>query len=128
MEPISCAAQSVRGESLVQEFTGIVVRVGGNVMIASQNGPTDSPHDTPVTTRRRLFEFVTRAAAGFIVLGLGIPIIAYVISPALKRRAHSWVDIASVEALPAAEPTQLDCVMRIQDGYLSTTAHKAVWA
>jgi len=81
-----------------------------------------------MTTRRQFFELVTQAAAGLIALGLAIPLIGYVISPALKRRTQSWIDIASVDELPAGEPKQLDCVMTVQDGYLSTTAHKAVWA
>src|SRR5215831_15982142 len=36
---------------------------------------------TPVGTRRRFFQWVTRAAAGFIGLALAVPIIGYVISP-----------------------------------------------
>ena len=83
---------------------------------------------TPVGTRRRFFQWVTRAAAGFIGLALAVPIIGYVISPALKRRAQSWVDVAAMDELPVGEPKQLEYVATIQDGYLQTKSQKAVWA
>ena len=87
-----------------------------------------SGFSTPVGTRRRFFQWVTRAAAGFIGLSLAVPLVGYVISPALKRRVQSWVDVASVDELSVGEPKQLDYVATIHDGYLETKAHKAVWA
>lgn len=83
---------------------------------------------TPVGTRRTFFKWVTRAAAGLIGLGLAIPLVGYVISPALKRREQPWVDVGSVDDLAIAEPKQLDHVMAIRDGWLETRSHKAVWA
>jgi quinol---cytochrome c reductase iron-sulfur subunit, bacillus type len=87
-----------------------------------------SGFSTPVGTRRRFFQWVTRAAAGLIGLGLAVPLVGYVISPALKRRAQSWVDVAAMEELPVGEPKQLSYVATVQDGYLETTTHKAIWA
>ena len=58
----------------------------------------------PVATRRQCFEWVTRAAAGLSGLGLAVPLVGYVITLALKRRAQSWVDIAAVENLPVYAP------------------------
>jgi menaquinol-cytochrome c reductase iron-sulfur subunit len=97
-------------------------------MISSQNERTPTTSDTSLTTRRRFFELVIRTAAGLIGLGLAVPLVGYVMSPAMKRRAQSWVDIASVDTLTVGEPRQLDCIMAVHDGYLSTNAHKAVWA
>lgn len=87
-----------------------------------------STDDTSESTRRHLFVLITRVAAGLVSLGLTIPAIGYLVSPAMKRRAQSWMDIASVDNLSVGEPSQLDCVMTVQDGYVSTTAHRAVWA
>jgi menaquinol-cytochrome c reductase iron-sulfur subunit len=96
-----------------------------------------SPHDsgagspaceTPVGTRRRFFVTVTRMAAGLIGLGLAVPLFGYVVSPALKRRVQSWVDVVGADKLSAGEPMQLECVLTIKDGYIETTSHKAVWA
>ena len=99
-------------------------------MISSADpGPRPAPgFHTPVGTRRRFFLWVTRAAAGVIGLGLAVPLIGYVISPAFKRRVQSWVDVAGVDELSAGEPKQFDYVVAVQDGYLETTTHKAVWA
>src|SRR5512134_28855 len=83
---------------------------------------------TPVGSRRTFFRWVTIAAAGFIGAGLSIPLMGYVISPALKRRERPWVDVGGVDDLAAGEPTQLDHVTTIQDGYLESRSQKAVWA
>ena len=83
---------------------------------------------TPVGSRRTFFRWVTIAAAGLIGAGLSIPLMGYVISPALKRRERPWVDVGKVDDLPAGEPTQLDHVTTIQDGYLESRSQKAVWA
>src|SRR5215472_7647746 len=83
---------------------------------------------TPVGTRRRFFQWVTRAAAGFIGLSLTVPIIGYVISPALKRRVQSWVDVAAVKESRISEPKQREYVATVKDGYLRTKSKKAVLA
>jgi len=83
---------------------------------------------TPVGTRRRLFKWMTAAAMSLVGFGLGIPLVGYVISPALKRREQSWVEIGKLEDLPVLEPKQLTYVAAVRDGYMETSAHKAVWA
>jgi menaquinol-cytochrome c reductase iron-sulfur subunit len=71
---------------------------------------------------------VTRAAAGLIGLGLAIPLAEYVISPALRRRAQSWVEVGDLDALPEGEPSQLEYVTVTRDGYMEAKSQKAVWA
>lgn len=98
-------------------------------MSASPNaGHSPSCCDAPAGTRRRFFVTVTRMAAGLIGLGLAVPLVGYVISPALKRRVQSWVDVAGADKLSPGEPMQLECVLTIKDGYIETTSHKAIWA
>ena len=87
-----------------------------------------SGFSTPVGTRRRFFQWMTSAAAGFIGLSLAIPLVGYVISPTFRRRAQSWVDVAAVNDLSIGTPKQLDYVATVQDGYLETKMQKAVWA
>ena len=79
-------------------------------------------------SRRRFFEWVIRAAAGFIGISLAIPLVGYVVSPALKRRDKTWVEVGGVDDLSAGVPKPLDYVATIRDGYIETTMHKAVWA
>lgn len=78
--------------------------------------------------RRRFFQLVIEASAGLIGLSLAVPLVGYLISPAFKRRAQQWVDVASAGELPAGVPKQLEYVATIQDGYLETKTQKAVWA
>ncbi|MDP1768926.1 MAG: ubiquinol-cytochrome c reductase iron-sulfur subunit [Nitrospirota bacterium] len=83
---------------------------------------------TPVGSRRRFFAWVTRVASGLIGLGLAIPLVGYVVSPALKRRAQSWVEVGRLDTLPEGEPTQLEYVTIARDGYMEAKTQKAVWA
>ncbi|HEY6084555.1 MAG TPA: hypothetical protein VIU63_04125, partial [Nitrospira sp.] len=67
-----------------------------------------------VGTRRRFFEWVTATAAGVIGLSLAVPLVGYVIFPALRRRTQSWVDVAAVDELSVGKPKQLDYVATIK--------------
>lgn len=90
--------------------------------------PAEGGDHTPVGSRRRFFCWVTRVAAGLVGLGLAIPLAGYVISPALKRRAQSWVEVGQLDTLQEGEPTQLDYVTIARDGYMEAKTQKAVWA
>ena len=83
---------------------------------------------TPVSSRRKFFRWATRLAAALIGTSLAVPLIGYVISPALKRRGQSWVEVGGVADLAVGEPRQLDYMQAVQDGWLTTKFHKAVWA
>ena len=95
---------------------------------------SSNPHSSasvsmnPDGTRRRFFELVIKASAGLIGLSLAVPLVGYLISPALKRRKQQWVDVASAAELPSGIPTQLEYVATVQDGYLESKTQKAVWA
>lgn len=74
------------------------------------------------------FHWVTLAAAGFVGMGLAVPLLGSLISPALSRRKRDWVDVGGVAELPLGRPTQLDHVTTLRDGWMETKAQKAVWA
>ncbi len=79
-------------------------------------------------TRRSFFGWISAAAATLIGLGLAVPLIGYVVSPALKRREESWTDVGAVAAMPEREPVQLEYVKTTRDGYMESRVRKAVWA
>ena len=83
---------------------------------------------TPEGSRRRFFQWVTRAVMGVIGVGLAVPLVGYLISPALKRREKTWVDVGGVNEVPVGEPAQLEYIATIRDGYVETKTHKAIWA
>ncbi len=97
----------------------------------SEVEPTDSLSSglsTPVGSRRNFFQWMIGLASGLIGAGLAIPLIGYVISPALKRRERLWIDVGSVDELRVGEPKQLDHVTTIRDGWMESKSQKAVWA
>lgn len=95
-----------------------------------QDGPNEPGVEiyTPTGTRRNFFRYVTGGIAAFIGLGLAVPLAAYFISPALKRRNPSWVSVGKVHDLPVGIPQTLDYSMTVKDGWMERKAVKAVWA
>jgi len=89
------------------------------------SSPSDSP---PNGSRRSFFGWVIMAIAGAIGISVGVPLIGYVSSPALKRRETSWVEVGPTDALPVGEPEELEYTVTVKDGWRSVTAKKAIWA
>jgi menaquinol-cytochrome c reductase iron-sulfur subunit len=83
---------------------------------------------SPIGTRRTFFQWVIAAAAGLIGFGLAVPLAGYLVSPALKRREQSWVEVGKVDELKVGEPVQLDYIRTVRDGWMENRLHKAVWA
>jgi menaquinol-cytochrome c reductase iron-sulfur subunit len=86
---------------------------------------SDSP---PQGTRRSFFGWVIAATAGFIGLGLGVPLAGYVIAPALNRRAPSWATVGPTGSLRTGEPAELEYASIVKDGWRTVTAKKGIWA
>lgn len=82
----------------------------------------------PSGSRRTFFKRATGAAVALIGMGLAIPLVGYLVSPAFKRREQAWVEVGDVAGLTVGEPKQLDYLQAVQDGWLTTKLHKAVWA
>ncbi len=100
-------------------------------MTLHEGGPDDaltSGLSTPVSSRRNFFQWMIGLSAGLIGMGLAIPLVGYVVSPALKRRDQPWVDVGAVADLPAGQPKQLEHLTTVRDGWMETTSHKTVWA
>ena len=97
-------------------------------MSPSDSHASSPPLGGPTGTRRRFFQWMITASAGFIGFSLAVPLVGYLISPAFKRRTQSWVDLAAADELATGVPKQLDYVATLQDGYHETKTQKAVWA
>jgi menaquinol-cytochrome c reductase iron-sulfur subunit len=78
--------------------------------------------------RRKFFRRMMGFCASVISAGLAIPLLGYVLSPVFKRREQPWVEVGWLDELSIGEPKQLDYLQTIQDGWMTTKAHKAVWA
>ncbi len=65
---------------------------------------------------------------GVIGVGLAVPLIGYVASPALKRRESSWNDVGPIDKLISGEPEELEFVNTVKDGWRTASVKKVVWA
>lgn len=83
-------------------------------------------HST-LASRRSLFQWITAGIAGLIGAGLAIPLLGYVVSPAMRRHEEQWVDVGPSAEIEVDKPKQLDHVTSIRDGYLNRQSHKAIW-
>jgi menaquinol-cytochrome c reductase iron-sulfur subunit len=86
------------------------------------------PTEHPAESRRGFFAKMIALAAGVIGLGLAVPLTSYVLSPALKRRVGSWVQVGSTEGLRPGEPQELEYAATVQDGWRTVASKKAIWA
>ena len=78
--------------------------------------------------RRTFMTRITGLIAGLIGFSLSIPLVGYVISPALRRLPRDWAEVGGVQDLPVGEPKEFSYIVSQQDGWLKTTAVKSVWA
>lgn len=90
--------------------------------------PLVTRFSTPIGSRRTFFQWAIGAAGALISLGLAIPLLAYLVSPTLKRREQPWVEVGDVDALALGRPIQLEYLHTVQDGWFAIQVHKAVWA
>lgn len=83
---------------------------------------------TPVGNRRSFFVKATILISSIIGLSLAIPIVGYLVSPALSRKPNAWVAIGKIDDIPPNEPTALNYSMTVKDGWQTIQATKGIWA
>ena len=88
----------------------------------------DGGFSTPIGTRRTFFGWVIGAISAVIGIGLAVPLLGYIISPALTRKAQTWRLVGTLDDLAVEQPNDLQYAMTIKDGWRETKAIKAVWA
>ena len=83
---------------------------------------------TPIGTRRSFFTRITAIISAFIGISLTIPLVGYVVSPALLRKKKDWIPVAKIDGLPVGEPQDLEHTVTIKDGWQETKSTKGIWA
>lgn len=83
--------------------------------------------DQILSPSRRMF-LKTAALSGCAALVTGIPLTAYVISPALKKSANKWIDFGSVEDLEKSNFNMLSYEFMVKDGWIVLPQRGFVWA
>ena len=69
--------------------------------------------------RRQFMSLVTGAISAIIGLGLGIPAIAYIVGPSLKKiEAQNWINLGSVSKVELGIPTLFKTKIQRQTGWI----------
>lgn len=75
--------------------------------------------DEKKITRRKFMSLVTGAITALIGLGLGIPAIAYIIGPALKKEeSQDWIRLGSTSKVELSLPTLFKTKIQRQTGWI----------
>jgi len=78
--------------------------------------------------RRDFLGLATWAIGGLIGVGMGIPAVAYIIGPALKRREEaSWIRLGSTSKVELGAPTLFKAKIVRQTGWITDEEELAVF-
>ena len=81
-------------------------------------------------TRPSRREFLQLAMAGistFIASALSIPLVGYLLSPALKRTAPQWTQLGPLSDFTVGVPKQVPFTRFRRDGWIERAENLAVW-
>jgi Rieske Fe-S protein len=88
--------------------------------------PCGEPDESKCPGRRAFFK--TAALAGVAVALTGVPLLSYVIAPALKKGTSKWIDFGPAENLKPGEIEMLSYEFMVKDGWLVLPQRGFVWA
>jgi menaquinol-cytochrome c reductase iron-sulfur subunit len=77
--------------------------------------------------RRRFLSGAIVTIATFIAAALGIPVLGYAISPALRRQSEPWSDAGPLANVNVGEPTKVEYLIQRKDGWIETTSQHTAW-
>lgn len=72
------------------------------------------------TSRRDLMKAAIVGIGGLIGASIGLPAIAYIVGPALKQAADSWIRLGSTSKVELNEPTLFKATVETQTGWIDT--------
>jgi menaquinol-cytochrome c reductase iron-sulfur subunit len=78
--------------------------------------------------RRRFLVWGTVALSGLIGVALGVPLVASLVGPALRRARSRLSPVGPVSAIPAGAPVLIHFVDTVQDAFLQESALRTAWA
>ncbi len=77
-------------------------------------------NSTDRTMTRRQFMKAAIAAIGSLIAGaVGLPAVAYIVGPALKKTADEWVRLGAISKVELGTPTLFKTVIERQTGWIT---------
>lgn len=71
-----------------------------------------------IMSRRKFMGIATCAIGGLIGLALGIPAIAFIVGPALKKDEQDWIRLGAVSKVELGTPTLFKANIKRQTGWI----------
>jgi Rieske Fe-S protein len=87
---------------------------------------SEAPLDAAIK-RRTLLSRLAIGLGSFLAAAIGLPIGGAVFAAAFRREEPSWVDLGRLSEFPTGQPRMVTFGTTRVDGYLKTTASRAVW-
>lgn len=87
----------------------------------------DDRQDPKTLSRRSFLDYSIRSIGAFITAVVTVPIIGYVVSPALAKKETPWVQIGPVTEFTAGQPKLVEFTRFRQDGWVEVSEKKTVW-
>lgn len=69
--------------------------------------------------RRRFMSTAIAAIGGLIGAALGLPAIAYIVGPALQKKAENWVRLGALSKVELGTPTLFKTTVELQTGWIT---------
>ncbi len=89
--------------------------------------PQESESAPLAVRRRRFLSWAVVVLGSFVGVALGIPIVGYAISPALRRQGQQWNNAGPVSDIPVDQPTKVEYQIERKDGWIQTTSQRSAW-
>jgi menaquinol-cytochrome c reductase iron-sulfur subunit len=84
--------------------------------------------ELPADLERRAFLSRAATALGaFLAAAVGIPLVGAAVAPAARRDEAQWIKLGALSDFQIGEPRMVSFGASKEDGYLKTTAPRAVW-
>ncbi len=83
--------------------------------------------DLAGVSRREFLQLAISAIGVFIASALGIPIVGYLLSPALKRATPEWTQLGPLSDFAVGVPKQVPFTRFRRDGWIERPDNLAVW-
>ncbi len=89
---------------------------------------TESPKTQEISCFGRRSFIKTAALAGAAVALTGVPLLTYVVAPALKKGTTKWIDFGPTDTLKPGEVEMLSYEFMVKDGWIVLPQRGFVWA
>jgi menaquinol-cytochrome c reductase iron-sulfur subunit len=105
----------------------LIVKNLSKIIVNLMNWRMRAMDDENKVTRRNFLGILTASIGGIIAAALGIPAIAYIIGPALKREELNWIRLGAVSKVEVSSPTLFKTTLKQQTGWVTSEEELSIY-